>query len=340
MVLYNNISMASNGFIRKKVSSMTLGEKLKKLRGEGRISLAEISKQTKVQVKYLELLESGEYAKLPADVYVKGFLRSYAHYLGVDENYLIKLYEREKGIQKNIKQEAKKDDQFSVMKFPSFSITPRKIIISAVSLLVLGGFLYIYNELDRFISTPRLVLAAPADGLVTEEKSVYVSGETEKGAEVFINGQPTLVNDTGGFNEKVGLQEGLNTISVAAKNRFNKESIRNITVRANYPVPENNSVSADAEKKDEPANLDSGIKMEIYVQPDPTWISVETDGNLVYSGTLLPQAVQSFQAKEKISITSGRGNNTFIRLNGEDKGMLSNDSGVVRNVVFTTGTKY
>jgi len=37
-------NMANDGFTRKKVESLTLGEKLKKLRGDFRMSLSEISK--------------------------------------------------------------------------------------------------------------------------------------------------------------------------------------------------------------------------------------------------------------------------------------------------------
>ncbi|HDH07729.1 MAG TPA: DUF4115 domain-containing protein [Candidatus Moranbacteria bacterium] len=332
--------MVRNGFIRKKVSSLTLGEKLKKLRSENRISLSEISKQTKIQMKYLEYLENGEYNKLPADVYVKGFLRSYASYLGVNENNLIKLYEREKGIQRNIKRDDKKEKLAEPIGFSNFIITPKKIVVSVIVLLALGSFFYIYSELDSFVSTPHLVVSSPIDGAVIEENSVDIKGKTEKGTEVFINDQPTLVSDAGEFSEKVGLQEGLNTISVKAKNRFDKEITQTIAIQANYEAPSEESLQSESE---EPVNGNDQavkLKIEIHVDPDPTWISVEEDGNLVYSGTLLPQAIQSFKASEKISITSGKGNNTYIKINGKDKGILSDNPGVVRDVTFTVDTKY
>jgi transcriptional regulator with XRE-family HTH domain len=72
------------GFTKKKVNSLTLGEQLKKLRAEGRVSLHEVSRETKIPVKYLVMIEEGDYKNLPPDVYVKGFLRSYAEFLGVD----------------------------------------------------------------------------------------------------------------------------------------------------------------------------------------------------------------------------------------------------------------
>ena len=71
-----------NGFTKKNIETLTLGEKLKKLRSERRISLGDVSRNTKIQIKYLEFIEEGAYDKLPADVYAKGFLKSYAEFLG------------------------------------------------------------------------------------------------------------------------------------------------------------------------------------------------------------------------------------------------------------------
>jgi transcriptional regulator with XRE-family HTH domain len=52
--------MVEASFTRKKIESLTLGEKLRKLRNETHIPLAEVSRATRIRVKYLELLESGE----------------------------------------------------------------------------------------------------------------------------------------------------------------------------------------------------------------------------------------------------------------------------------------
>ena len=81
------------------------------------------------------------------------------------------------------------------------------------------------------------------------------------------------------------------------------------------------------------------ISAEIYVAPSPTWLSIEADGNLVYSGVLLPESVQKIEAKEFISVTTGKGNQTYAKINGKDLGTLSDDSGVVRDVKFNKSGK-
>lgn len=213
---------------------MTLGEKLKKIRSEYRISLNEVAKHTKIQMKYLEYLENGEYEKLPAEVYVRGFVRSYALFLGTDESVLVKMYERERNIQKNLKKEQfqeRKEDSFN---FPRFIITPKLFITVCIMLFAVGGFVYLYREFQSFASVPRLVVLEPFDGQIVNGSDMYVRGTTEKDASLVINGQSVLVRDGGDFYEQVRLQPGLNTLTVVSANKFKKEKSVTISVQANY----------------------------------------------------------------------------------------------------------
>ena len=61
-----------------------LGERLSQARQKREISIAEASERLRIRSNYLEALESGDWAPLPEEVYVMGFLRQYASLLGVD----------------------------------------------------------------------------------------------------------------------------------------------------------------------------------------------------------------------------------------------------------------
>jgi hypothetical protein len=50
------------------------------------LSLDEVAKVTRIPVRTLEKLEGGDHIGLPADVFVKGFVRSFARAVGLDEN--------------------------------------------------------------------------------------------------------------------------------------------------------------------------------------------------------------------------------------------------------------
>ena len=210
--------MINNGFVKKSIGTLTLGEKLKKIRSDRRLSLNEISSNTKIQVKYLEYLENGDYDKLPAQVYVKGFLRSYAEFLGSDEHFLIRLYNKELDIRKNLEKSRHNSFQSPLLMlfskiFPSFKlknkpvrissfvVTPRMLVAFSIIGLVVAGVVYLYREVGSFASMPRLVITSPQSNHVINSNSVSVDGYTDRDARVFINDQPVLVNDEGKFRE-------------------------------------------------------------------------------------------------------------------------------------------
>lgn len=324
---------------------MTLGERLKRLRSDKRMSLMEISRATKIRVDYLENIEEGNYERLPVDVYVKGFLRSYAEFLGVDENVLIRLYEKEKGIKKNIEKNKfpEKEKPAKPINISSFVFTPKRLAFSLAIILVIAGFTYLYREIGSFASTPRLVILGPLDNTEIQGNSVYVEGATDKDAKLFINNQPILVNDDGKFRENVTVQPGVNVISVRSVNKFNKDTTETVQVRADYEE----KVAGDSTDSNGSGGDNSGsdgnqekIKVELRVDPGPVWLSVEADDNLVFSGTMLSGAVQTFTAQNKISINSGKANATFVTFNGKDIGNLGPDAKAVRGVTFTKDTKY
>lgn len=65
--------------------SLTLGEKLRQAREERGFTLSEVSEQTRISSLYLESIEHDDYSKLPGGIFNKGFVKSYAKFVGVNE---------------------------------------------------------------------------------------------------------------------------------------------------------------------------------------------------------------------------------------------------------------
>jgi hypothetical protein len=61
-----------------------IGNSLREARVRRGIDFAQAEAATKIRGKYLRALEDEQFALLPAQTYVKGFLRTYAEYLGLD----------------------------------------------------------------------------------------------------------------------------------------------------------------------------------------------------------------------------------------------------------------
>jgi cytoskeletal protein RodZ len=76
-----------------------VGEILKRAREKKHVSLKEASEKTRISVSILELLEEGEYKKLPSYIHAVGFLKLYVNFLGLEFDTLKDTFEREyKGV--------------------------------------------------------------------------------------------------------------------------------------------------------------------------------------------------------------------------------------------------
>ena len=71
-----------------------IGRALRSARQRQGKSLEEASRDTRVRSDYLEALEREDFERLRGDVYVRGFLGSYARYLGLSPEKVIAAYER------------------------------------------------------------------------------------------------------------------------------------------------------------------------------------------------------------------------------------------------------
>jgi len=319
----------------KKVKTKTLGEFLRRKRELLGVSLDEMARYTKVRKAYLEKIENDQLDDFLPDVYVKGFLRSYARYLSLDPEKIVLQYQKEKGIQKNIKKSlepCRKESFFS--KFPSITLTPNVLASGIFVALVVVGLFYFFKEVNQFSKTPLLVVNNPISNQTVNDSNINVSGVTDRGNQVFINGQPVFVSEKGEFSQKVSLQKGLNKIVISTRNKFEKVSTKEFDILANYEIAlekeKEEVLGAEAEK-----NGNQGVEIEVEVKNAPAWILIKADGQEVYSGTMLAGSKQVFSAKEEIKVTSGRADQTWVRVKGkEEVFQLGDFPGVIRDVVF------
>ena len=71
-----------------------IGESLRSARRARGLTLVEASEATKIRVRYLRALEAEDWDVMPAPAYARGFLRTYADYLGLDGDRLVEDYRR------------------------------------------------------------------------------------------------------------------------------------------------------------------------------------------------------------------------------------------------------
>ncbi len=71
-----------------------IGYRLVRAREARGLTLEDAERDTRISRRYLEALEDEQFEVIPAPVYARGFLRSYAQYLGMDPQELLALFPR------------------------------------------------------------------------------------------------------------------------------------------------------------------------------------------------------------------------------------------------------
>jgi cytoskeleton protein RodZ len=69
-----------------------LGSELREARVQRGLSLEQVTYETRIRARYLEALEDERFQDLPGEAYAKGFLRTYADFLGLDGSQMLARY--------------------------------------------------------------------------------------------------------------------------------------------------------------------------------------------------------------------------------------------------------
>lgn len=210
-------------FSRKTISRIEpLGEKLRRLRKEARISLEALAQHTGIQPKYLVALEASQYDRLPGDVYIRNFLRLYAGVLHVNIQRVFELYEQERVVVRTAGAERTPPRALAEPHAVNIHRLFKRI---ALGMSVLALLTYLGLKVHTIVTPPALQILAPAQDFLTHQHTITIEGVTEAESHVRINGQQVFTDPAGHFAEQIDLQPGLNIIKISAQKQRSQEHV-------------------------------------------------------------------------------------------------------------------
>lgn len=142
------------------------------------ISLRDIADTTKIGIRYLEALEEDRFDVLPAAVFVKGFLREYARFVGLDDDEVVNTYlgSRERAVADSEEVEGESNAPAPP------SSTPMVFLVTFGLVAVMVGAFYLAfrvsrARVERAVQPPEIALESqrPADSLPQPEEPTEVS---------------------------------------------------------------------------------------------------------------------------------------------------------------------
>ena len=183
-----------------------------------KLNLDRLQNQTDIPSHYLEMLFDGDWDKLPAKPYVRGYLIKLAEVLGLDEEQLLSLYSKAL-LSSSGRADALPSNRFSLPKLKY------RYVVIAVIVMVILIYVVVFSVRSR---TPYLELASipfSQEALVVNSPSVLLEGRVEPGDSLLVNGEELAVNASGAFSHEYRLEPELNTL-VFEVSRFLGEEIR------------------------------------------------------------------------------------------------------------------
>ena len=73
----------------------SVGEILKNTREAKGITIEQVAEATSIRVLYLNAIEKEEFKLIPGEVYLKGFIRNYANYIGLNGPAMVEKYKEQ-----------------------------------------------------------------------------------------------------------------------------------------------------------------------------------------------------------------------------------------------------
>jgi cytoskeletal protein RodZ len=234
----------------------SIGQILKAARQKKNYTIDDIHRLIKIHAKYVKALESDDYSIFDGKVHAKGFLKIYTEFLELETGEIMALWRREyePAFENPIDDKYKK---IKTLEPEKFSITPAMLVAAFISILLLAFFVYLYFQYRQYTDAPNLDIYYPQENQVVTDDVLDITGQADLDSEVFINNQKIIANPDGSFLTSIKLREGINTVSIKAVNKLNKESERviNIIYRPQEEAP---LLPEDVEE-----STPSNVKMQI-----------------------------------------------------------------------------
>jgi cytoskeleton protein RodZ len=279
-----------------------IGRLLEDKRKERGLTLEEVEQATKIRKRYLTGLERDDYAILPDAVYARGFLKTYANYLGLDGEALSRQLKsstktrRERGINYNPRPQS---DFEKPLITPSGlgGVKKRKVYTSAIMTLLVS----------------LLALAAVIGALYFVGRDAQVSKE----------GNPP----SGESPPRQEQHHGAGRENAAGQAKQDAVGSKDTVGVEKEPAVAKQSAPPDT------------LRVLVNVRERPSWILIRTDGTAAYEQVAQPGFSKTFEAEQRLFIKCGDAGAVRVEINGQDAGALGGAGEIVaRNYTLKTAS--
>lgn len=180
------------------------------------LTVEKLAEMSEVPIRYLNAISSGDFQKLPALPYTRGYLMKISEILGINGDELWQTYKDEIILNVN------KQDSLPLNRFAIRSFGKMKIIIGIILVSVI---IYLIWQSGNLLGIPKIEITNPAtDDLILNIPLVKLVGKISNSKDkLTVNGEQIFINSDGSFEKEFFLHPGANDIEFKIKRFLGKE---------------------------------------------------------------------------------------------------------------------
>jgi len=181
------------------------------------LNIERLMQLTDIPKRYLLALRDGDYERLPAAPYVRGYLMKIAEALNIDGKILWEIYRDQMPMKKS-----GLEDRLPINRF-AIKTKNKKILVFGI--IILLAIIYLGWRGGEFWGTPEIDVTNPVlSNIVVDAPSIKLTGTINPSDKLTINNEEILVSETGRFEKDFPLEPGMNTIEFKVKKFLGKET--------------------------------------------------------------------------------------------------------------------
>lgn len=179
------------------------------------LSIDKLAELTGISPRYLKAFCEGDFKKLPSLPYVRGYLTTLAHVLGINGQEVWDIYKEE------FREKITIDDKLPVNRF---ALKPRNFKKLAIGIILVFAIIFLVWRLDDLLGVPKIDITTPANDLIVNEDIIKLSGIVDNYRDkLIINNEEILIDKDGRFEKEYHLAPGANIIEFRLKRFLGKE---------------------------------------------------------------------------------------------------------------------
>lgn len=147
----------------------TVGEILRTEREKQGLTVKDVENATSIRALYISAIEDGKYSTVPGEVYLKGFIRNYANFLGLNGQEMVEIYRQSQNPQptippEEIKPEANEGKHRDKPVERQTTNSSSKMLIGGLVTIAVAGGIWWYASTGNDIKpeAPKQVPPSPA----------------------------------------------------------------------------------------------------------------------------------------------------------------------------------